>query len=279
MIYTAAGKDATYLDKLVKHFKNRLVADMKSGDLIAAARVIYPRASAATQNRQGIIPARAVINHAADLGRASFMKVKLLKESRPIRRSVDSDWLSAFQKAAPPHLGALALFMAYTGARIGQARTISWEKVNLQKGEVVVPAAKGFPERLAYLPPALVAALANIVGREHRLKKHRAKNLVFGITSRSSVYRQWQEACETAGIDYIPPHQSGRHTFFTEAIVRNKVDVKTAAVLGGSASPALLLKTYVHPEGGREVINGLFGTLVTHSPPAQEPKPLKRKEK
>ena len=279
MIYRQAGKATEYLKPLTLHFKDRRVASIKPGDLQAAGRLLYPGCSPATQNRQAIVPARAVINHCAELGMCPHMKVKMFKESPPVRRAVDADWLARFRDVAPPHLGALALFMASTGARIGQAIDIAWENVDLSRGEVVIPAAKGFPERIAYLSPPIVAALANIRGRKHRLRTHRSRHLVFGLTSRSSVYRDWKAACKTADIPYVPPHQSGRHTFFTKLIVTDRVDVKTAAVLGGSASPQLLLKTYTHPQEGREVINRAFGTIEAQSDLPDQAKPLDQKAK
>jgi hypothetical protein len=261
MIYKQAGKPADHLPRLIRHFKETRVGMIKPGDIQQAARILYPGLSPATWNRQAIVPARAVINHAAELGMCGHMKVRLFRHSSPVRRAVDGDWLSRFREHAPEHLGTLALFMACTGARIGQAIKITWDKMSLSDGEATIPPAKGYPERVAYLPAELVASLANIRSRVHRLRRHRGRELVFGLTSRSSVYRQWRAACAKAGIPYVPTHQAGRHTFFTEMIVRNGIDPKTAGDLGGCASPALLLKTYSHPEEPRKVINRVFGTF------------------
>src|SRR5262245_50944354 len=108
-------------------------------------------------------------------------------------------------------LAALPWFMRETAARIGQTIEIRWDDVDLQSGEVLIPPAKGFSERIAYLTPAVVAMLASLPGKR--------KGRVFGYSSRSSIYRPWRKTCEKAGIPYLPTHQSGRHTFFTEVIV------------------------------------------------------------
>lgn len=260
MLYEADGKHSDFLDALVGHFKNATVASIKPGVIRRAAKALYPGRSPATWNRNGIVPARAVINHCAELELCPHIKVKMFKESPPVRRAANSDWLEKFMAHAPPNLAALALFMSTTGARVGQAIAMNWDAINLQEATAVVPAAKGFPERLAYLTPPVVAALANITGHKARLKRHRRLNLVFGLVTRQ-VYRRWNKVCGDAGIAYLPTHQSGRHTFFTETIVRNKVDAKSAAQLGGSASPALLFRVYSHPENPDRVINDVFGTF------------------
>jgi hypothetical protein len=128
------------------------------------------------------------------------------------------------------------------------------------------------------LPPVTVAALANITGHKARLKKHRRLNLVFGLVTRQ-VYRRWNKVCDDAGIAYLPSHQSGRHTFFTETIVRHKVDPKSAAQLGGSASPALLFRIYAHPENPDQVINDVFGTFGAQKAPAASTKTVKNARK
>lgn len=258
MVYVADGKSAEYLKPLVRYFKDRTAASIRPGDIQSAARDLYLGRAPATQNRQGIVPAKAVINHAANKGLCPPIRVRLFKETPPAKRAAPPGWHEAFAAAAPnPRLAALAWFNRETAARIGQAIEIRWSDVSLQTGEVVIPAAKGFPERIAYLTPRIVAMLASLPGER--------RGRVFGYTSRSSIYRPWRATCAKAGIPYLTTHPAGRHTFFTETIVRNGVDPKTAAELGGSASPALLLKTYVHPENPRAVIQRVFGTPASQS--------------
>jgi hypothetical protein len=49
-------------------------------------------------------------------------------------------------------------------------------------------------------------------------------------------------------------------------IVRNQVDVKTTAKLGGWRSEPLLLKRYAHPEGSRKVVEDVFGGTKENGP-------------
>src|SRR5687767_9883577 len=61
MNYVIEGKDATYLPPLVSYFQDMPVRGISAGAIRSAARVLYPKCSAATWNRQVITPARAVI--------------------------------------------------------------------------------------------------------------------------------------------------------------------------------------------------------------------------
>lgn len=268
MIYTAAGKQTDYLVPLVKHFGDRKVVTMTAGEVREAAKTLYPTGSPATWNRNGIVPARAVINHCAELGKCPHIKVKLFKESPPAKRAVNEAWVKAFiAHAENPRIAALEYLMWTTAARISQALSLSWENdVLLNEALIKVPAAKGFPERWAHLTPQMVAMLANLPGEK--------TGRVFGYVHRWSVYKPWRATCEAAGIPYVPPHQSGRHSFFTETIARNKVDPTTAAKLGGSKSPHLLFKTYVHTEEDtRSVIEDVFGTKRSQRPKTTRQKP------
>jgi integrase len=261
MLYEGAGKPDDYLIPLTRHLGQRRVASITAGEIKAAAQELYPNGSPATWNRNGIVPARAVINHCAELGKCPYIRVKMFKVIQPAKRAVNEAWVRAFIASAEnPRIAALEYLMWTTAARISQALSRTWEDdVLLNEALIRIPAAKGFPERWAHLTPEMVAMLANLPGEK--------TGLVFGYVYRWSVYKPWKATCERAGIPYIPPHQSGRHSFFTETIARNKVDPTTAAKLGGSASPHLLFKTYVHTEDEtRSVIEDVFGTKRSQRP-------------
>lgn len=258
LIYVENGGDDTYLDRLMAQFRDTPVEDILPAHIQAAARRIYPGRTAATWNRQAIVPARAVINCCADLGLCHPIKVKRFAETKPKRKAVDMAWHSRFQEHAPPALGAMMMFMLVTGARIGQAIAITPERLDLPKGEVVIPAAKKHPERTAYLPPVMVAMLANLTLRPGKCDR------VFGFTRKEQVYPELRAVCWAAGIEYLGTHQPGRHTMATEMMVRRGVDVATTAKLGGWRSHRLLTETYVHSERERDVVNEVFGTPLAH---------------
>ncbi len=93
------------------------------GDIIALAVKLHRKGS--TRNRHVIVPARAVINHAADRGWCSHIRVKQFKAPKPKRTARGREWHDAFIAQADrdgiPHLSAALLFMAQTGGRVSEA--------------------------------------------------------------------------------------------------------------------------------------------------------------
>jgi integrase len=219
------------------------------------ARDLYPKAGPATWNRQVITPAQVVINHAAELGYVPHIRVKRFKSPKAIRRAADRAWLDRFREHASPEIATLALFMFQGAARIGEAINLSWDDVNLRERRVTIRKTKNGDPHTINLTAELVAELAN-------LTKDGGK--VFKFAARWSVYGSWRRACKKAGIEYIPPHQAGRHAFATEMIARNGIDVGTTAKLGNWKSVKLLLDNYVHAENDAAVIESVFGTPTAH---------------
>lgn len=72
--------------------------------------------------------------------------------------------------ASPPRLRTVILFALLTGARKGEIQGMIWDKVNLERGLALVPAAqaKAKKDRWLYLPPKAVGLLDD-------LKKEREK--------------------------------------------------------------------------------------------------------
>jgi hypothetical protein len=64
-MYRAAGKSAKFLDRVEDYLGSTLVKDISEGTIHVMARELYPEATGASLNRMAIVPAQAVINHAA----------------------------------------------------------------------------------------------------------------------------------------------------------------------------------------------------------------------
>ncbi len=261
MDYVADGKSPDFLDKLVKHFKDTPLVQIKAGHVRSACRAIYPKAKPATWNRQVITPARAVINHAAAKDVVPYIKVANFPVVSTPRRAPDSEWISKFIGAAKPRLGALMLLMRTTGARVGQALDMEWKDFDLKRGMAMVPHTDkglGYPAREAELTPQLVAMLANLDGPR--------QGQVFGYKKRGSgLYKAIKAACKKAGIEYVTTHPAGRRGFFT-TMHRAGVDVKTAAKRGGLASVKLALQIYTDADETKGLINDVFGAFESHQP-------------
>lgn len=219
------------------------------------AKDLYPNCSGASLNRLAIVPAQAVINHAAKRKLCSPIKVERYKIEAKVKEPATLEWVEAFRAEAAPHVGALALFMFLTGARIGEAITVQWEDVDLQARRVLIRESKVSKERLSHLPATLVVALANL--------EHIPGRGVFGYRRPNDIKNIWKAAITAAGIKRLTPH-SCRHGFAT-GLLRRGVDVVTVAWLGGWKSAAQVLQTYGHANKNPKLTELLLGT-----PQAQE---------
>jgi integrase len=201
-----------------------------------AAIELYPKAATATRNRQAIVPCQAIINHAADSELCPYIKVKRFKTEKKVKEPFTLEWVRAFRQHASPQLGALALFMFVTGARVSEALRVQWDDIDFKAKTVIIQKTKISEGRIANLPAALIAALANIPKIQGRP--------VFLYRNRSDCYRVWDRAMKRAGIKRLTFH-SGRHGFATTAL-RSGIDPKTGAWLGGWKSIRHFMETYAH---------------------------------
>lgn len=256
LAYRDAGKSTRFLARVEDHWRDTPIREITGEAVRQSSRRLYPGARPATWNRQVIVPTQAIINHAAALGWCSPLRVKRFSVATKPKTPATAEWVEAFAAHASPHLGALALLMFGTGARIGEAVALTWADVDLSARLATIRQTKVNDTRTAHLPPPVVAALANISSTR------RADDLVFGYAGRSSVTTPWGRAIERAGIPYMSPHCC-RHGFAT-TLLREGVDVKTVAKLGGWKDAGTVLQTYAHALDDPTLTDRLFGTPLTH---------------
>lgn len=266
LAYLEAGKSDRFLSPIAAHWKDTKVKGIAPEAIRQSARKLYPDASPATWNRQVIVPTSAVINHAAAMGWCSPIKVKRFPTDPKIKEAASLEWVSTFAAQAVkdglPHLAALCLFMFGTGARIGQACEMTWRDVNLTERTAKLYTEKPTPwTRTAHMPPAVVAAIANIPSNRE------PDAPVFGYAGRGSVKTPWDNVIDRAEIDELSPH-SCRHGFAT-FMLRKGYDVKTVADAGGWRDPVVVLRTYAHAIKDKTVTNALFDTELTQDSAAQ----------
>lgn len=232
--YRRAGKSERFLAKVEDHWKDTLVKDITGGAIRQAAVEVYPTAGNASLNRQFIVPTQAIINHCAESDLCPPIKIKRFKVDTKVKKPASWEWVEAFAKHNKPHLGALAMFMFLTGARISEALAVTWEDIDLRGQTVLIRQTKVGAERRAHLPPVLMVNLANLP-RDRKPFKYRNRNL---------LVRVWQRACARAGIEVLSPHCC-RHGFAT-AMLRAGFDVVTVAKRGGWKTPRHVFETYGH---------------------------------
>lgn len=263
--------DRRYLKPIVRKIGRIRVREITPAFVRKLAKDLYPFAAVDTWQRQVVTPIRSTINHAHELGKCPPIRIRRFdederirqdrargKESRVPKRPGSWEWLNAFKAYATPRDAALAHFMFRHGARVSQS--ILMDKrydLDLSAGKVRLPATKGHPAEWIQLDPEEVVMIANLPPAYRGSSRHR----VFGIGGKRApraLYRRWEAACEAAGIEYLRPHEAGRHGFGTEMIVRQGVNVVDAARQGRWASPAVMLKTYSHEEGSEAKVRAAF---------------------
>jgi integrase len=265
MLYRKAGKPTRFLERVEDYWKDALVKDIKPSGIRQMAMALYPTATNATRNRAAIIPCQSIINFAADSELCPHVRVKHFKAEKKIRPAFTLEWVDAFCKHATPHIGALALFMFATGARISEALAVEWEHVDLQARTILIPKTKISEQRLVHLPPRLVAAIANLPRVPHRP--------VFFYRKRNDRHNKWDAIIRAAGIKRMTAH-SGRHGFATTTL-RKSIDPKTGAWLGGWKNIRHFMETYAHAIQDITLNEAIFNTELTQRMPAGSRKPRK----
>jgi integrase len=183
-------------------------------------------------------------------------------EAKVERPAADRAWVDAFMAAAVDRrLRVLCLFMFVTGARIGECIVLEPQHFNLDEKRAVGPPTKNGDPRVYYLTDELVRELRLL---EPRLIHYgRGPSRVFGWANTAGPQKGWKWTCKRAGIPYLTPHEAGRHGFGTETVVRQGVDLATAAKLGGWRDQTVLLRRYAHAKGLDRAAERIFGTENT----------------
>jgi integrase len=257
--YRRAGKSTRFLDRIEDYWKETLIKDITAGAIKQSAIELYPKASAATRNRHVIVPSQAIINHCAELELCPPIRVRRFEVETKEKTPATWEWVQTFAKANKPQIGALAMFMFLTGARISEALAVTWKDIKLQERTVLIKQTKIGAERTAHLPGPLFMALANLP-RDQKPFKYRHRGL---------LVRVWRNACKRAGVEVLSPHCC-RHGFAT-AMLQAGYDPVTVAEHGGWKTPRHVFETYGHAIKDKTITDRLTGTPAAQfEPPMQE---------
>ena len=160
--YLKAGGERTHLEPLVRRFRGRVLGTIKPEEIRQAARSLGPEKKASTRNRQVIVPACAVINHAAEAGWCAKISVARFPVEKPRRLTVDRAWIDAFlaqaDRDALAHLAAAILFMWQTGTRVSEAARVLPEHIDLAGRVILLEQTKTSQWERRHISRELVSA-------------------------------------------------------------------------------------------------------------------------
>ena len=235
--YANDGGETRYLVKISEQLAGITLARITPQMIRAAAKKAWPNTKNATMNRQGIVPARSVINYAHSQGWCPPVKVERFPEVKVKKSAVGADYLTALKPYLMPHSFAVLLFIHTTGRRIGEAVLLTPDDIDLNKRSAYIGKTKNGDPAYASLVPPLVDILRELKPLNGR---------VFRYMGYNGVYKTLKRACRLAGVEYLATHQPGRHSFATNLHENEGWDSKSIADAGGWRTPRLVEENYIH---------------------------------
>lgn len=254
--YLQHGGEARFLGKqdpangnwtgLLGQFYGNTLSEIGQAQIDAAAIALYPHASNATRRRQVYTPMAAVLHHAATKGwiRAPIIRLPKVKQAETRYSTIDR--MNKLLPHCSPQLRRLIVFLAYTGARISECLRLDWEAdVDLSRKTATIRRTKNGKTRTVHLPVAVLVELGAVPDSLRR-------GPVFHWKARQAVYKPLRRACRLAGVEYMPTHQQGRHTFAAGLRIHAKRDLRGLMEDGGWDSVQSVMR-YMHLVPGESV--------------------------
>lgn len=249
------------LRTLIERYGKRTLASFSPGEVQDIAAKMFQNGGPAYRNRHGIAPFMAVYNHAVKRKLVAPMVVERFKEPTPVTRSVDRSWIESVRAHMPdPHVRAMVRLWFETGMRIGTALQLTKSMLNPDQCTIPVPGMflkNGEPHEFILsrsMMDELLALPPQKTGRRDRTR-------LFGFRYDTGVRKHLKRACALAGVPYVTPHESGRHSYATTMIVDEQIDPVTVAELGGWKDVSSLMKRYPHARKAklRSVVERVHG--------------------
>ena len=204
--YMRAGGARQYIDVILRHWGEKPLEEIDQMAIDALAMALYPAAPASTRNRQVYTPVSAILKHVG-----IDKKIKRPKGWRGNKRTF---WLKpeptfsllAAASEIDPEFGILCTLLNYCGLRLDEALSrLQAEQVDLEREYAYIPDTKTGEPRAVYLPPIVVAALAN-----HPRGLDR-KGRLFRYHDGGRLRDLLKDACARAGVTL--PRRTAFHVF------------------------------------------------------------------
>lgn len=167
--YMRAGGDGQHLLPIIDAWPQKLAQDVDQIAVDLLAEQLYPKATAATRNRQVYTPISAVLKRAGI--------EKKIKRPKGWRGNRSMSWLEPDQAFAligeaykiEAEFGLFCFYLLYTGERLGEALRAELRHLQLHRQYLYLPDSKTGVPRGVYLPAWLVEAFRAQPPRERRM--------------------------------------------------------------------------------------------------------------
>lgn len=205
LAYMKAGGERMYIKRLLEHFGETKLSQIDQAAIDAAALVLYPAGTAATRNRSVYTPMSAICRHAG-----VAQNLRRPKGAGGIKQTT---WLWPEQAEAifaeagkiDKEFEALLIVLCYTGLRLSEALGLTWNDVRLADAFAYIPDTKSGEPRAVFLPPLVVATLANLQ------RPNVPHEQVIPFRKSGHLYSLLRTAAGRAGVDL--PERSAFHIF------------------------------------------------------------------
>ena len=240
-----ARKAQHNLNIIKAHFGSQLrVHEVRTADVSAwRSEMLEKGLSAATVNRR-LADLRAILRRAKRWGALAHLpRFDMVKQAQPVERYLTDQDYERLLGHCPTHLSHLVIFLAGTGARLGEATALTWGQVALpvngDRGRVTFTQTKSGKSRGVPLPQDVTEMLWRI--KPSRPEPH---DRVFLYRREDGVEmpfdspkKSWMRARERAKLPWLRLHDL-RH-YYAARLVRKGVSLYSVQRLLGHSNPSL----------------------------------------
>lgn len=251
-----------FLDEITSREIEKFKAERKEGDGV----------SDATVNRCLAI-LRRMLNLAAEwdyLEKGQVPKIKLFREDNLMERILSPEEEGRLLRCCSDHLRSILITALNTGMRLGEILGLTWDRIDLGAGTILVTKTKSGRDR---------ALPVNGILRDELSRLHSENGLspyVF-VDPRTkkrlgSVKTTFRASCRRAGISGFRFHDA-RHTFASRLVAKGADVVTVQSLLGHSSLK--ITERYLH--SGQDQKQKAVDSLVEEAPkPTENPPNLLR---
>jgi integrase len=274
--YLANGGEARFLGAeepgsgqwslLIGRFQDTLLPDIGQEAADAAAQALYPGTAASTRIRQCYVPLIAVLTHAAKMDWCAPPMIEKPAPAPVVTKFSSVERLERLLPHCAPKLRLFVMMDTYTGGRLAEILRVDWDKdISLARRTIMLWQTKT-KQRAVYIPDPLLIELAAVPEADRH-------GPMFHWAQKTSVHRPLKNACKRAGVEYLPPHQQGRHTYATWMTDYGGLGPKALMEAGGWESVQSVMR-YLHVTPG-QAAKQADKLPAVQNPCSEEIKPLK----